>query len=59
MAPNLTENFHWIAQPKIIGYWRQSKYDVRWPNASDYIVSKLKAKNLPDDDSPWGGYNVY
>jgi len=47
LAPRLKEGFHWISEPKLMGFWKQSKYDLRWPNSTEYILEKLTSINPP------------
>ena len=47
LAPHLRDTFRWITEPKVMGFWKQSHYDLRWPNATEYILDKLAAVNPP------------
>lgn len=46
-APHLRDTFHWIAEPKVMGFWKQTKYDLQWPNATEYLLDKLTSTNPP------------
>ena len=54
LAPRLKDGFHWIIEPQLMGFWKQSEYDLRWDNATEYIVDKLKSTKPPNAKD--GGY---